>query len=234
MFHQIKEDVRTARQTDPAARSTVEVLLYAGLHAVWAHRLAGWLWDRDRRVAARAVSQLVRFLTGVEIHPAADLGRRVFIDHGMGVVVGETAEIGDDVTMYHGVTLGGDDPRPVKRHPTVGDDVSLGANATLVGDITIGDGATVGAGSVVVEDVPPGAVVVGNPAERVDDGADTDGRSRAGTSAGADADTDARPGSAVEHATGLAAAMDHPVDSSRSGSVDDDGDETDYIRAPGC
>ena len=106
----------------------------------------------------------------MEIHPGADLGRRVFVDHGMGVVIGETAEVGDDVAMYHGVTLGGDDPRPVKRHPTVGDRVTLGANSTLVGDITIGDDASVGAGAVVVDDVPPGATVVGNPAEVVDEG----------------------------------------------------------------
>ncbi|QLH79006.1 serine O-acetyltransferase [Halosimplex rubrum] len=168
MFDRLREDVRTARETDPAAKSSAEVLLYAGLHAVWAYRLAHWLWTRDSHFAARLVSQFTRFLTGVEIHPGADLGRRVFVDHGMGVVIGETAEVGDDVAMYHGVTLGGDDPRPVKRHPTVGDRVTLGANATLVGDITIGDDASVGAGAVVVDDVPPGATVVGNPAEVVD------------------------------------------------------------------
>jgi len=169
MFDQIIDDVRTARDTDPAAKSTAEVLLlYSGLHAVWGYRLAHRLWERGYRLSARAFSEGVRFLTGVEIHPAAELGRRVFIDHGMGVVVGETAEVGDDVTMYHGVTLGGDDPRPVERHPTVADGATLGANATLVGDITVGEGATVGAGAVVVDDVPPGATVAGNPAERVD------------------------------------------------------------------
>ncbi len=170
MFDRLREDVRTARETDPAAKSSAEVLLYAGLHAVWAYRLAHWLWTRGFHFTARLVSQISRFLTGVEIHPGADLGRRVFVDHGMGVVIGETAEVGDDVAMYHGVTLGGDDPRPVKRHPTVGDRVTLGANSTLVGDITVGDDATVGAGAVVVEDVPPGATVVGNPAEVVDGG----------------------------------------------------------------
>jgi serine O-acetyltransferase len=170
MLDRLIEDVRTVRETDPAAKSIAEVLLYAGLHALWAHRLAHWLWERESHLTARALSQLSRFLTGVEIHPGATVGRRVTIDHGMGVVIGETAEIGDDVTMYHGVTLGGDDPRPVKRHPTVGDDVTLGARATLIGDITIGDGASVGAGAVVVDDVPPGATVVGNPAERVDGG----------------------------------------------------------------
>ena len=170
MFDRLREDVRTACETDPAAKSTAEVLLYAGLHAVWAYRLAHWLWTRDHHFTARLLSQITRFLTGVEIHPGAKLGRRVFIDHGMGVVVGETAEVGDDVTMYHGVTLGGDDPRPVKRHPTVGDGVTLGAQSTLVGDITVGDDANVGAGAVVVEDIPAGATVVGNPAERVDNG----------------------------------------------------------------
>jgi serine O-acetyltransferase len=169
MLDTLRSDIRTARETDPAAHSTAEVLLYAGLHAVWLHRLAHWLDDRGHRFPARALAQCSRWLTGVEIDPGADLGERVFVDHGMGVVVGETAEIGDGVTMYHGVTLGGNDPRPVKRHPTVEDGVTLGARSTLVGDITIGEGATVGAGAVVVDDVPPGATVTGNPAERIDD-----------------------------------------------------------------
>ena len=163
----LREDVCTALEKDPAARSVLAVLTYSGLHAVWLHRVEHALWERDFRLFARFLSQFTRFLTGVEIHPGATLGRRVFIDHGMGTVVGETAEIGDDVHMFHGVTLGGDDPRPVKRHPTVEDDVTLGANSTLVGDITIGEGATVGAGAVVVEDVPPGETVVGNPARIV-------------------------------------------------------------------
>jgi serine O-acetyltransferase len=120
-------------------------------------------------VTARALAQLTRFLTGVEIHPAAAVGRRVVIDHGMGVVVGETAKIGDDVTMYHGVTLGGNDPEPVQRHPTIEDGVTLGAQSTLVGDITVGEGATVGAGAVVVDDVPPGVTVAGNPARPLSD-----------------------------------------------------------------
>jgi serine O-acetyltransferase len=169
MLDTLKEDVRTARETDPAAKSTAEVLLYAGLHAVWLHRVAHWLNERGYRLTARAIAQVNRLLTGVEIDPGAELGRRVFIDHGMGVVIGETAEIGDDVNMYHGVTLGGNDPRPVKRHPTVEDGATLGAQSTLVGDITIGEDAAVGAGAVVSKDVPSGATVVGNPAERIDD-----------------------------------------------------------------
>ena len=174
MLDTLREDVRTARETDPAAKSTAEVLLYAGLHAVWLHRVAHWLNDRGYRLAARALAQVNRLVTGVEIDPDADLGRRVFIDHGMGVVVGETAEIGDDVNMYHGVTLGGNDPRPVKRHPTVESGATLGAQSTLVGDITIGEDATVGAGAVVSKDVPPGATVAGNPAERIDEPSETE------------------------------------------------------------
>jgi len=169
MLDTLREDVRTARETDPAAKSTAEVLLYAGLHAVWLHRIAHWLDARGHRLTARMLAQVNRLLTGVEIDPGAELGRRVFIDHGMGVVIGETAEIGDDVNMYHGVTLGGNDPRPVKRHPTVEDGATLGAQSTLVGDITVGEDAAVGAGAVVSNDVPPGATVVGNPAERIDD-----------------------------------------------------------------
>ena len=168
MIDRIREDVRTARETDPAAKSTAEVFLYAGLYAVWLHGVAHRLDERGHRLLARLLAQVNRLLTGVEIDPGAELGRRVFIDHGMGVVIGETAEIGDDVNMYHGVTLGGNDPRPVKRHPTVEDGATLGAGSTLVGDITIGEDATVGAGAVVVGDVPPDATVAGNPAERVD------------------------------------------------------------------
>lgn len=157
-------------ERDPAAKRCLEVALaYPGVHAVWGHRISNWLWNRDLQLVARLFSHLVRLLTGVEIHPAADLGRRVTIDHGMGVVIGETAEIGDDVHMYHGVTLGGDTNEPVKRHPTVEDGVQIGANATLLGDITIGEDAAVGAGSVVTDDVEPGATVVGVPAKRVDD-----------------------------------------------------------------
>jgi serine O-acetyltransferase len=160
-----REDVRAARHRDPAARSTAEVVLtYPGLHAVWSYRLAHRLWLRRRRLIARILSQLTRALTGIEIHPGATIGRRFFIDHGSGVVVGETAEVGDDVTIYHGVTLGGTTWRHVKRHPTVGDRVIIGAGATLLGPITIGADSVVGAGAVVIRDAPPHSLVVGMPA----------------------------------------------------------------------
>jgi serine O-acetyltransferase len=176
----IREDVRTALAKDPAARDAVTVaLLYSGLHAVWGYRIAHALWERDLRFPARVLSQFVRFLTGVEIHPAADVGRRLFIDHGAGVVIGETAEIGDDVLLYHGVTLGGDSMRREKRHPTLESGVTVGANATLLGAITIGENASIGAGSVVVEDVEPGVTVAGVPAKPTD--ASSGDRSTAGT-----------------------------------------------------
>ena len=157
-------------ERDPAAKRCLEVALaYPGVHAVWGHRIAHWLWNRELRLLARLLSHVVRLLTGVEIHPAATIGRRVTIDHGMGVVIGETAEVGDDVHMYHGVTLGGNVNEPVKRHPTLEDGVTIGANATLLGDITIGEDAAVGAGSVVTDDVEPGATVAGVPATQVDE-----------------------------------------------------------------
>ncbi|WP_254767887.1 serine O-acetyltransferase [Salinilacihabitans rarus] len=169
MFERIREDVRAILERDPAATSALEVLLcYPGMHALWAHRLAHRLWNRDRWLAARVLSQVVRLATGVEIHPAASIGRRVTIDHGMGVVIGETAVVGDDVHMFHGVTLGGAAARRVKRHPTVENGVRIGANATLLGDITVGEGATVGAGAVVTDSVDPGATVIGVPARPVD------------------------------------------------------------------
>lgn len=165
----IREDVRTARTKDPAATGAITVaLLYSGLHAVWGYRLAHALWARGFRFSARLLSQVVRFLTGVEIHPAADIGRRLFIDHGAGVVIGETAVVGDDALLYHGVTLGGDSMRREKRHPTLEDGVTVGANATLLGDITVGEAASVGAGSVVVDDVAPSRTVAGVPAEPID------------------------------------------------------------------
>lgn len=159
------EDVRAARQRDPAAKSSAEVALtYPGVHAVWAYRLHHRMWLRGWRLPARIISQFARFLTGIEIHPGATIGRRLFIDHGSGVVIGETAEVGDDVTLYHGVTLGGTVWREVKRHPTVGDRVIIGAGATLLGAITIGADSLIGAGAVVVHDAPVHSLVIGMPA----------------------------------------------------------------------
>lgn len=158
------EDIRTARERDPAARSFLEVALcYPGVHAVWAHRLSHRIWKGGPglRLLARIVSQIARTATGIEIHPGAVIGRRLFIDHGMGVVIGETAEVGDDVTMFHGTTLGGTSMSRGKRHPTVGNGVLIGAGATVLGPVTVGDHAKVGAGTVVVRDVPPGMVAVG-------------------------------------------------------------------------
>ncbi|NKE09653.1 MULTISPECIES: serine O-acetyltransferase EpsC [Kocuria] len=161
----LREDLDTARTHDPAARTDLEVALnYSGMHAIWLHRVSHRLWQTDRtRGAARTVSQLGRFLTGVEIHPGAQIGRRFFIDHGMGVVIGETAEIGDDVMLYQGVTLGGTSLAAVKRHPTIGDGVTVGAGAKVLGDIQIGAGSAVGANAVVVKDVPDDSVVTGIP-----------------------------------------------------------------------
>ncbi len=175
MFNTIQEEIRGIKARDPAARSAIEVILcYPGFHAVMAHRLAGWLWRHGWRVFGRAVSQLGRFLTGIEIHPAARIGKRFFIDHGMGVVVGKTAEIGDDVTLYHDVTLGGVSPavdsasqRDQKRHPTLEDGVIVGSGAQILGPITVGKGARVGANSVVTKDVPCGATVVGIPGRAI-------------------------------------------------------------------
>ena len=155
---------------DPAARSVPEVIFcYPGVHALWFHRLAHFLWRHKFRFLARFLSQISRFLTNIEIHPGARIGRRFFIDHGAGVVVGETAEVGDDVLMYQGVVLGGTTPEKKKRHPTIGNDVVIGAGAVALGAITIGDGAKVGSGSVVAKSVPPGATVVGIPGRIVED-----------------------------------------------------------------
>lgn len=162
----LREDVAAARRRDPAARSNLEIMLaYPGLHAVWAHRLAHRLWTRGHKLAARLLSQWARARTGVEIHPGAMIGRRFFIDHGMGVVIGETAEVGDDVMMYHGVTLGGTSLKKVKRHPTIGDGVVIGTGARVLGPVVIGAHARIGANAVVVRDVPPDSVVVGVPGE---------------------------------------------------------------------
>jgi serine O-acetyltransferase len=164
-FAGLREDIRVAKQHDPAARTRLEVLLtYSGLHAVWGYRLAHSLWQRGLRLPARIVSQLVRALTGVEIHPAASIGKRLFIDHGMGVVIGETAIVGDDVILYHGVTLGGTSTLREKRHPTIGDRVMIGAGASVLGPVTIGADSIIGANAVVVTDAPPQSSLTGIPA----------------------------------------------------------------------
>ncbi len=168
MLGRMREDVAVVFERDPAARSWWEVVtLYPGLHAVWAHRLAHRLWRRGWHWPARALAHLARWFTGIEIHPGARIGRRFFIDHGMGVVIGETAEIGDDCTLYHGVTLGGTSWEKGKRHPTLGRDVVVGAGAKILGPVTIGDGARIGSNAVVVKDVPAGATVVGVPGRQV-------------------------------------------------------------------
>ncbi|MBW4094720.1 MAG: serine O-acetyltransferase [Acidobacteria bacterium] len=166
-FAQLREDLETARSHDPAARGSVENLfIYSGLHAIWVHRLTHKWWaNPSLRFPARALSQAARFITGIEIHPGATIGRRFFIDHGMGVVIGETAEIGDDVMIYHGVTLGGRSLAKVKRHPTIGNRVTIGAGAKVLGPITIGDDCAVGANAVVVKDAPPNSILTGIPAK---------------------------------------------------------------------
>lgn len=164
MWERLRQDIQVIFDRDPAARSTLEVLVcYPGLHAIWFHRLSHWLWIRRFHFLGRLVSHLGRGLTGVEIHPGATIGAGFFIDHGMGIVIGETAEIGANVTLYHGVTLGGVSWRKEKRHPTVGDHVVIGAGAKVLGPITIGEHSRVGANSVVVRDVGPHSVVVGVP-----------------------------------------------------------------------
>jgi serine O-acetyltransferase len=169
MFSRLKEEIGVVFERDPAARNTWEVITcYPGFHALLVHRLAHWLWGARLLWLARLTSHVGRFLTGIEIHPGASIGRRFFIDHGMGVVIGETAEIGDDCTLYHGVTLGGTSWHKGKRHPTLGNGVVLGAGAKILGPITIGDGARVGSNAVVVKSVPPGATAIGIPAHIVE------------------------------------------------------------------
>lgn len=166
IFKAIREDLANAKEHDPAARGSLEnAVVYSGLHAIWLHRIAHWLWVRNFRGPARVLAQFTRFLTGVEIHPGATIGRRFFIDHGMGIVIGETAEIGDGVMLYHGVTLGGQVLTQTKRHPTIGDNVTIGAGAKVLGPITIGCGSAIGANAVVTKDVPPNHIAVGIPAK---------------------------------------------------------------------
>ena len=164
MFARMREDIQSVFDRDPAARNVLEVFFcYPGLHAVWFHRIAHWFWTRQFYFLGRLISHFGRFFTGIEIHPGAKIGRKFFIDHGMGVVIGETAEIGDNVTMYHGVTLGGVSWEKVKRHPTLEDNVVVGSGAKVLGPFTVGNGAKIGSNSVVVKEVPPHATVVGIP-----------------------------------------------------------------------
>lgn len=170
MCRGIIEDIRTVFTKDPAARSIAEVITcYPGLHALWLHRIANFLWRHHLRLLARMLSHCNRFLTGIEIHPGAKIGRRFFIDHGAGVVIGETTEIGNDVLLYQGVVLGGTSLKKGKRHPTLEDNVVVGAGAVVLGAINIGNGARIGSGSVVVKAVPPGATVVGIPGRVIDE-----------------------------------------------------------------
>jgi serine O-acetyltransferase len=165
VWQRIREDIQTIKERDPAAKNYVEILLcYPGLHAIWLHRLAHFFYRRNWFTTARLISHFNRSFTGIEIHPGAKIGRRLFIDHGMGVVIGETSEIGDDCLIYKGVVLGGTTLEKKKRHPTLGNRVIVGSNATILGAITIGDGARIGSGSVVVKPVPPNVTVVGVPA----------------------------------------------------------------------
>ncbi|WP_031537879.1 serine O-acetyltransferase [Bacillus sp. MB2021] len=172
MFRRIKEDIAVVFEQDPAARSSIEVILtYSGLHAIWFHRIAHFLFRHKRFFLARAISQFSRFLTGIEIHPGAKIGNRLFIDHGMGVVIGETCEIGDNVTIFQGVTLGGTGKEKGKRHPTVKNNALIASGAKVLGSIVIGENAKIGAGSVVLRDVPANSTVVGIPGKvKVQDG----------------------------------------------------------------
>ncbi len=168
MLETIRQDIEAVKQRDPAARSTFEVLtLYSGLHALISHRAAHWLYEKKMYYPARAISQLSRFMTGIEIHPGAKIGKRVFIDHGAGIVIGETAEIGDDCTLYQGVTLGGTGKDKGKRHPTLGKGVLVGAGAKILGPFEVGDGAKIAANAVVLKPVPPHSTAVGMPAKVV-------------------------------------------------------------------
>ncbi|HEY1842279.1 MAG TPA: serine O-acetyltransferase [Mycobacterium sp.] len=168
MLAAFRDDIRAAKERDPAAPSTLQVVFaYPGVHAIWGHRVSHWLWGRGAKVSARTIGEITRILTGVDIHPGAILGTGLFIDHATGVVIGETAEVGDDVTIYHGVTLGGSGNDTGKRHPTIGDRVTIGAGAKVLGAIKIGDDSRIGANAVVVKEVPSSAVVVGVPGQAI-------------------------------------------------------------------
>lgn len=166
MLEAIRRDIRAARERDPAVPTTLQVIFaYPGVHAIWAHRVNHWLWQRGARLVARITAEFTRILTGVEIHPGAVLGPGLFIDHATGVVIGETAEVGEDVTIYHGVTLGGSGRDSGKRHPTIGDRVTIGAGAKVLGAIKVGDDSRIGANAVVVKEVPSSSVVIGVPGQ---------------------------------------------------------------------
>ena len=168
MFSRINSEINSIFERDPAAKSKLEVILcYPGFHAVMVYRMTNWMWRKGLRTLPRWLSQIARFFTGIEIHPGATIGKNFFIDHGMGVVIGETATIGDNVTMYHGVTLGGVSAKPGKRHPQVGNNVIIGSGAQVLGPITVGDDSRIGSNAVVVRDVPQGATMVGVPARNV-------------------------------------------------------------------
>ena len=168
-FERMREDIQTVFHNDPAARTTLEVILaYPGVHAIWLHRVAHWLWNHHLKLVARTVSEVSRFATGIEIHPGATIGRRLFIDHGMGVVMGETTEIGDDVLIYQGVTLGGTSLKKEKRHPTIEDHVMVSAGASVIGPVRIGRGSRIGAGAVVVSSAPPYSTIVGIPGKVIE------------------------------------------------------------------
>lgn len=171
MFETLREEIQAIRERDPAARSTLEILFcYSGLHAILAHRVAHWLWERGVPFLPRFISHIARWVTGIEIHPGAKIGKRFFIDHGMGTVIGETTEIGDNVTLFQGVTLGGTGKERGKRHPTLGDNVVVGAHAQILGSIEIGEGSIIGSGAVVLQPVPPNSTVVGVPGRVVRQG----------------------------------------------------------------
>jgi serine O-acetyltransferase len=168
-FERMREDIQAVFHNDPAARTTLEVILaYPGVHAIWLHRVAHWLWNHHLKLVARTVSEVSRFATGIEIHPGATIGRRLFIDHGMGVVMGETTEIGDDVLIYQGVTLGGTSLKKEKRHPTIEDHVMVSAGASVIGPVRIGRGSRIGAGAVVVSSAPPYSTIVGIPGKVIE------------------------------------------------------------------
>src|SRR5437870_4116514 len=169
ILERMREDIQVVFDRDPAARTTLEVVLaYPGVHAIWMHRIAHWLWRRDLKLIGRLVSEWARFVTGIEVHPGAKIGRRLFIDHGMGVVIGETAEVGDDVLIYQGVTLGGTSLKKEKRHPTIEDHVMISAGAAVIGPVSIGLGSRIGAGAVVVSSAPPYSTIVGIPGKVIE------------------------------------------------------------------